>query len=271
MSVKDKIFEKKKQIHQFLVNPKLVRLCIKFTVVFFPLMIFFGVLVAVFLGPVNLRISPGSGLLILAPFNIMDNYISDMGSHRYTPIPKFLDDGVMVTAIMLIPVCFYLKRLIDIKSIQLESINVSTKYSSVVLITMLIGMIGFFSVGFFSEDVAISLYPVTTSTYDLHEFFTVVQFVGIASAGLLLGILLVRYPQGIIELIAYEKMSKMIPRIMGLIMISLTPVLCTFFLLEFPPSAPFWEWMLFFSIFGWLFPIGIMTLHQINNELKLKG
>ena len=250
MSLKEKISEKKDQFYNYLIDPKVVKRCIIAAEIFFPAMIIIGVLVAVFLGPGN--------------YNIMDNYISDMGSHRYTPIPKFLDDGAMVTAILLIPVGFYLKRMFDLKSKELESINISPKYSSLVLVTFLIGLIGFFGIGFFSEDVAISLYPHTTSVYDLHEIFTVVQFVGIAGAGLLIGIIFVRYPQGIIDLCGYEKMSKIVLFKMGLIMIFLTPILCAFFLLELPPSIPFWEWMLFFSIFGWILPLGVMVLHQIK-------
>ncbi len=244
--------EKKEQIYETLTNPKVVRRCIIAAEIFFPAMILIGVLVAVFLGPAN--------------YNIIDNYISDMGSHRYTPIPKFLDDGAMITSILLVPVCFYLKKQIDSKSKESESINISTWYSSLVLITMLIGMVGFFGIGFFSEDVAISLYPTTTSTFDLHEIFTYVVFVGLASAGFLVGIIFIRYPQGIVELGAYESMSKVIPLLMGLVMLFLTPVMCTFFLLDFPPSQPFWEWMLLFSIFGWIIPVGFMILNQINTE-----
>jgi hypothetical protein len=252
MNLKEKFLEKKNQFSNYLTDPKVVRRCIIAAEIFFPAMIIMGVLVAVFFGPGN--------------YNIMDNYISDMGSHRYTPIPKFLDDGAMITAILLVPVCFYLKKMLDLKSKQLESINISPKYSGLVLVTFLIGLIGFFGIGFFSEDVAISLYPHTTSVYDLHEILTVVQFIGIASAGLLIGIIFVRYPQGIIDITGYERMSKLFTIIMGLIMIFLTPILCAFFLLELPPSIPFWEWMLFFSIFGWILPLGVAVLHQIKTE-----
>ena len=134
------------------------------------------------------------------------------------------------------------------------------------LVTFLIGLIGFFGIGFFSEDVAISLHPYTTAAYDLHEILTIVQFVGIASAGLLIGIIFIRFPQGIIDICGYEKISKKFPIMMGLMMIFLTPILTTIFLLELPPSNPFWEWMLFFSIFGWILPLGIMVLHQIKTE-----
>ena len=131
---------------------------------------------------------------------------------------------------------------------------------------MLIGMVGFFGIGFFSEDVAISLHPFTTPTYDLHEIFTVVVFVGLAGAGFLLGVVLVRYPQGVLDMCASEKMSKHILFVMGLFMIFLTPILCFLFLSDAPPSQPFWEWMLMLSIFGWIIPIGFLTLNQINKE-----
>lgn len=252
MSLKKSFLKKKNQFYNYLTDPKLIRRCIIAAEIFFPAMIIMGVLVAVFLGPGN--------------YNMMDNYISDMGSHRYTPIPKFLDDGVMITSILLVPVSFYLKKIFDLKSNQLETIKISPKYSSLVLISFLIGLFGIFGAGFFSEDIAISLYPHTTSAYDIHEIFTVVEFVGVASAGLFIGIIFVRFPQGIIEICGYEKMSKIVPIIMGLLMIFLTPIFCAFFLLELPPSTPFWEWMLFFSIFGWILPLGVAVLHQIKTE-----
>lgn len=255
MSLRENFTEKKNQIYNYLTDPKVVRRCIIAAEIFFPLMIIFGVMVAVFLGPGN--------------YNIFDNYISDMGSQRYTPIPKILDNGNMITSILLIPAFFYARRLIDSKSKQLESFNVPKWYSSLILVVMLVGTIGFFGTGFFSEDVAINLYPVTTSEYDLHEIFTYVVFGGYASAGFFLGIIFVRYPRGIIEMGAYEKGSKLIPIVMGLIMIFLTPVLFTFFVLELPPTTPFWEWMLLFSIIGWIPPMGIIVLHQIKiEELK---
>jgi len=248
----DEIIEKKK-FHEFLVDPKVVRPCIIFAQIYFPLMIITGYIIAVLLGP--------------GTFNIMDNYISDLGSLRYTPIPKFLDNATMLTSLLLVPISFYIKHMFDSKSKQLESINVSTKYTSVVLITMLIGLFGIFIVGFINEDVAISLYPFTTNEYDLHDIFTVFpQFVGLASAGLLIGIIFVRYPEGIIEITGYKNLSKSIIIIIGLIMIFLTPILTAFFILDLPPSDAFWEWMLFFSIYGWIPPIGIMILHQIKSE-----
>ena len=252
MSLKEKLSEKKKLLYNYLINPKVTRRNIIAITIFFPVMLIIGVLVAVFLGPGN--------------FNIIDNYISDMGSHRYTPIPKFLDDSVMITAILLVPPCFYIKHIFDSKSKQLESLNVPKGYSTLVLITMLIGVFGIFSSGFISEDVAISLYPVTTSAFDLHDILSTVQFVGLASAGFLIGIILVRYPLGILELCAFENKSKIIPILLGLVMIFLTPILTVFYLLEFPPSSPFWEWMLFFSLFGWILTIGILFLHQIKTE-----
>ena len=102
MSLKEKLTEKKAQLYNYITDPKVVRRCIIAAEIFFPAMIIMGVFVAVFLGPGN--------------YNIWDNYISDMGSHRYTPIPKFLDDGAMITAILLVPVSFYLKKVFDLKS-----------------------------------------------------------------------------------------------------------------------------------------------------------
>jgi len=257
MSVKDKPLEKKKLLYNYLINPKVTRRNIKFISIFFPLMIIIGFIVALCFG--GTEIPPGA-------YNIIDNYISDMGSHRYTPIPKFLDDSVMITAVLLVPPCFYIKHIFDLKSKQLESLNVPKAYSTIVLIMMLIGVFGIFSSGFISEDVAISLYPVTSSAYDLHDILSTVQFVGLASAGFLIGIILVRYPSGILEFGVYENKSKIYPILLGLVMIFLTPILTTLYLLEFPPSSPFWEWMLFFSLFGWILAIGIVILHQIKTE-----
>ncbi len=58
----------------------------------------YGVLIAYFFGPES--------------YNIIDNYISDLGSIRYTPAPFVLDAIAMITACFLVPVFFYITKII---------------------------------------------------------------------------------------------------------------------------------------------------------------
>ncbi|GAH77740.1 unnamed protein product, partial [marine sediment metagenome] len=57
-----------------------------------------GVLIAYFFGPES--------------YNIIDNYISDLGSIRYTPAPFVLDAITMTTACFLVTVFFYITKII---------------------------------------------------------------------------------------------------------------------------------------------------------------
>ncbi|GAF88790.1 unnamed protein product, partial [marine sediment metagenome] len=130
---------------------------------------------------------------------------------------------------------------------------------------------GFFGIGFFSEDVADSLQYATNGLamvgiLDLHEFFSMVVFLNLIIAGIFLGLIGLKYASMIPKVFDLN-ISKSVIIIMAIEMV----------FLPFPMMVasvitlwPFFEWMMLFAVFGWIIPLGVAFLKQINKELGLK-
>ena len=280
MTLKEKLDVQKKKTYDFLVNPKVVRLCIKGALIIFVPSLIIGWILAALLDPAGIWMASAIwnqvGMTTLpadqAGYSIFTDYISNLGSLNFSPIPFFLDDAAMITSILLIPVSFYMKkRYISIHEQQESPDKLGKTLSNLALIFMLIGMVGFFGIGFFSEDVADSLQYATNGLamvgiLDLHEFFSMVVFLDLIIAGIFLGIIGLKY-------------ASMIPKVFDLnvsksvIIISALEMI----FLPFPMMVasvitlwPFFEWLMLFAVFGWIIPVGIAFLKQINKELGLK-
>ena len=221
-------------------TPELAKISIyNILVIFIPGLII-GVIIASVFGPVG--------------YNIWDNYISDLGSIRFTPAPFILDFIAMITAILSIPLFFYLKNLLLSKTIEKRTnskgtIEILTKYlTHLGVLFFIIGAIGLFGIGLFSED--------RTTELGLHSIFSIVVFGGIGFGGLFTGLL-----------ILFK--DTIFPRILSPFMIFGTPGAGVIFLIHpSQVSLPFLEWMMLFSIVVWLIPILIITLNQIKKSEK---
>jgi len=264
MGFKDSL--NKERIVDILTNPKLVKRCIYLIIAVFPTSILIGFLVAQF----DLA-GPGADL---AGFNIVDNFISDMGSFRYTPVPKFLDDSCMITAFLMIPCMLYIKKVID--SADKEPGARSRKIlSNIAFITMFIGIIGLWGLGFFSEDVSMALESTVWPGFYSHSFFAFYLFPFIAIGGFFIGLVFILNYSLINELFGLE-LPKIITVLLGFVMMVLTPLFSAIFLINWqitvivPPSAPFWEWMFLFSVLIWLFAISLFSLNKIRSDLASK-
>jgi hypothetical protein len=226
------------------LNQKLIKICIYVSLIIFLPGILIGVLVAYFFGPDS--------------YNIIDNYISDLGSIRYTPAPFILDAIAMTTACFLVPVFFYIAKIIvlDTKSIILDSNTSIFKRIHTIdidilaffgFLSLLSGAVGLFGVGLFSED--------RTTELGLHYTFSIIVFAGLAFGAFLNGIAILL------------KLKKTIfPRLLGLYMI-VGPFVVTIMFL-FPPisvTRPFLEWMMLFAAFFWLIPGSLLILKDFNS------
>ena len=255
-----------KEIHDFLTNPKLVKKCIYLIIAIFPTSILIGFLVAQ-LDPAG----PGADLI---GYNIIDNFISDMGSLRFTPVPKFLDDSCMITALLMIPCILYIKKVIN--SAEKEP---GARYikilSNIAFIAMLIGVIGLWGLGFFSEDVSMALESTIWPGFYSHSFFAFYLFPFIAIGGFFIGLVFFSNYSLMLELFRL-KLPKVVPILLGFVMMVLTPLFSAIFLINWqitiivPPSAPFWEWMFLFSVLIWLFAISLFSLNKIRHDLATK-
>ena len=253
MGFKETFLEKKDSFYAFLTNPRVVKWCIIGILVIFIPSIIIGVFVAQLHGP----------------YNIITNYISDLGSFNYTPIPKFLDDAAMIVGILLIPVTVYLMKLITSEPKN----KTRTILGKITAVLMFIGIVGIFSLGFVNEDVGMYLKQAGVVPVDLHDTFTIFLFPFIGFAGFFVGLICVIYSEQVLDLFELN-ISKAFPVILGIEMMILPQVCSSIFLVNLispidiiPPSAPFYEWMYLISLLIWLVSLAIITLRKVNKEI----
>ncbi|NVM54935.1 MAG: hypothetical protein HWN66_14620 [Candidatus Helarchaeota archaeon] len=232
------------RIYGYLTDPKKVKW---FTVAGF---LVFGLTIAI--GYLIAQFDPAGPGGDLAGFNFIDDYISNMGSIRYTPFPYLLDAGCITTSLLLIPMVFYLEKLLAPLPETAEELKncsrMKLRLGSIGFVWSIIGLVGMFGVGLFSEDLGIILYPYIGE--DLHWIFTIVIFGGLAMAGFFYGILIASY-------------DTILPKWLGLYMI-FVPSICTVILFStgFVPIA---EWTTQMSIITFLAIGGLYVLKYINN------
>jgi len=243
MSQINLLFMKINRLFNRFLNQKLIKICIYVSLLTFLPGLLFGVIIAFFFGPES--------------YNIIDNYISDLGSIRYTPAPFVLDVIAMTTAFFLVPIFFYLTKIIisDTKNIILDSNKSIFKrifciyidlHAFFGLLSLLSGAVGLFGIGLFSED--------RTTELGLHYTFSIIVFAGLAFGALFNGIAILL------------KLKKTIfPRLLGLYM--MVGPFITSILFLFPPSSvtrPFLEWMMLLAAVIWLIPQSILILKNFK-------
>lgn len=231
------------RIYYRVSNPKLTKICIYSSLSIFILGLLIAVLIASIFGPQG--------------YHIWYNYISDLGSIRYTPAPFILDLIVMSTSVLLLPMFIYFADILIRGSVDiiLNSKNKILKriYHGILIIIALIGLfwlivgaVGLFGIGLFSED--------RTTESGLHFFFSIVVFLGLALGAFFNGIVLL-----------LKKTTFTI--ILGIYMI-LVPIPIGFLFL-FPPypyTEQFLEWMMFLTDLIWLIHISGFLLKDIKNK-----
>ncbi len=267
MSLKDSLKKNKDNAVIFLTKPLLVKRCIYSIIAIFPTSILIGFLVAQF----DLA-GPGEDL---AGYNIVDNFVSDMGSLRYTPIPKFLDDSCMITAFLMIPCILYIKKVLDSAS-EKPGAKSRKILGNIAFISMLIGIIGLWGLGFFSEDVSMALEETVWPGFFSHSFFAFYLFPFIAIGGFFIGLIFLLNYSLINELFGIE-FPIYVTILLAIIMMVLSPLFSAIFLINWqiavivPPSAPFWEWIFLFSVIFWLSATSFYSLSKIRLDLAAES
>lgn len=241
MKIFKKLIELKKKGYQILTHPKTAMVSVLASATIFLSAIFIGYLVA--------QLDPDG-------YNIIDNYISDMGSLNHTPCTLFLDFGAMITSFTLLPYFFYLDKYLAPFSRnpnEPSSSGLRLRLSSYGLLFSMVSMFGFFGIGYFSEDRSDILRDVGLP--GLHGPFSYLVFGGLIVTGIFFGLLILLY-------------HTKIPRLLGLYMIVVPIIPGLNFVNGVDPSRPFWEWMILFSIFIWIIPVGVYLLLDIREKLK---
>ncbi|MCJ7651763.1 MAG: hypothetical protein MUP85_24425, partial [Candidatus Lokiarchaeota archaeon] len=210
-----------------LVDPKIVRYAIIINLFTFIPGLILSVLLANFFGPLG--------------YNILDNFISDLGSITYTPVPFIFDFIIIFGAILTIPAFLYNNKFLmeGTQEIIFNSAEKIWKRLYYLLIDisailgfffLLIGSVGMFGIGIFSID----------RSPPIHFFFSVFVFAGLIFGALFAGIAIL--------------LKKVIcPHFLGLYMI-IGPFMAGFLFLN-PPvsiSIQFLEWIMLFAQQIWL-------------------
>jgi len=233
----------KRTLYAKITDPKIMRILIYIAMlVFLP-----GIVIAYVVA-----VATGGTLIPPGTYNMIDNYISDLGSVRFTAAPFILDTIHMTTGIIMLPLFLYTKDL-ALEYIEEYQKNLGlAKFLKILtylgLISLLIGALGLFSVGLFSEDRDI---PPGS-----HYFFSIVVFGGFCSGAFWYGLVSVLN-------------KSYVPKILGFFMLvgPITSVLL-FVIKPAPFTAPALEWVMLFCIFFWIIPVGIYILKLIKENEK---
>lgn len=287
------------KINKKITEPKFVKLSTTLALIVAATSIITGVIVAM-IGP------PGG-------YNIIDNYISDLGGSPFTPFPYFLDIASIVSGILLIPTLFYIERLLvprpeNAKDIQTmsrsrkllgvywiiwmvaavtgfmlvrviqdlgiittnqgliyyyivfpsllwlsglailfipiskteEMSRIRIRLGNVASGWILVGVIGWFFVGVFSED--------RSTAFGLHFWASILCFSGLALGGFFFGLVITFY-------------DTVFPKFLGLYTIIVPTIMCVVLI---STHIPLIEWIFFFSVFGWMIPGFILLIKNID-------
>jgi len=243
-----KITEYLHDAYKFILKPKVVKYTIYSAIFTFITCLILGYIIA------NLDETP---------FNFWEKTISSLGSRNETFIPKFLDDGAIITSILLIPMGFSLhNRLIAIATID-NSEN-KPRFRIILahmgLIFFLIGLVGFFGIGFYSVDVGNALGPITyfgDRPLNIHDIFSAVVFLGLGISGVFFGLSITIYDSYI------ENRRQAI--LLGIYLIFVPLSIALAYVLSYP--IIYWlEWALLFSLFGGMIPLAMTLVQAINRE-----
>lgn len=105
---------------------------------------------------------------------------------------------------------------------------------------ILVGVIGWFFVGVFSED--------RSTAFGLHFWASILCFSGLALGGFFFGLVITFY-------------DTVFPKFLGLYTIIIPTIMCVVLI---STHIPLIEWIFFFSVFGWMIPGFILLIKNID-------
>jgi len=260
-----------KKTEPFLTSPRFVKFCVITGFTIWMLTIILGILV----GQLD-QSGPGFDL---AGFNPLINYISDLGSLRYTPLPVILNFGMMATGLLMIPVSFAIKNILigDGSKIGRKIMGYVT------LAILLIGMAGFFFTGVLSEDTGAlfdQMFPLP-GNYPWHDIVADFAFIFFMASGILVASQFILF-KDVLEKDIQVKNPRLVRIILIIITWILTPTFFGFFYtvpyfdavdtpfwsyLPMWQWSPLWEWLLMLSIVASLFSVSFMIIKPLNRKM----
>jgi hypothetical membrane protein len=261
--------------YQFLTHPKLLKFSIISATIVWISTIILGILVG--------QLDPAGPSHDPAGFNILINYISDLGNLDLTPMPIILNFGMMETTILMVPGAFYLQKILRGDGSRL----IRKMLSYITLSCMLIAMCGLFLTGVISEDVGEKLDSILGPPlpgYAWHDIVADFAFIFFMISGILTASQFIIFPKILSEQIKLKHIKT--ARILLVINTwILTPIFFGFFytvpylwytdafwtFLPLWQWAPLWEWLLMFSLSAWILVVlNLILLKPLNRELSIK-
>ena len=179
-------------------------------------------MIAVFLGTTN--------------YNMLDNYISDMGNSEHTPFPYMRTIGNVISGPLFIPLTLYIRKQFFIQ-IQ-ENDKKSPKSVNLGFIGMITIFIGMMMTGIITLDVNLVVHSTIATITILAGCIATISY----------GYTILRY-------------QTTISKIIGIYMVSILPIIVLLFMTGFP-SYIFYEWVLLFSFYAWMILISIQLLSK---------
>lgn len=230
-----------RRLSKSLIDPKLVRISIIINLISFIPGLIICVIIANYFGPQG--------------YNFLENFISDLGSSSYSPIPFIFDFIMVAGAIFTIPPFLYNNKFLMEGTKEIIFDSSAKKWRRVYYLFiaicsilgyffLLIGSIGMFGIGIFSLE----------RSPEIHFIFSVLVFAGLIFGALFAGI-------------AVFLKKVICPHYLGIYMV-FGPFMAGFLYLN-PPvslSVQFLEWVMLFTQQIWLIPAGLFTLYHIKHK-----
>lgn len=232
------------RVYNKLTAPKTIKICGYSTMVLFFGLISLGVIVAVAFGSHN--------------YNIIDHWISDLGSIDYTPAPFLLDIAVISAGILLFPFHLYLEKyLAPIPRVPADlpaPPRMAYRLMSLSFFFNCLGSLGMIGVGVFSEDRDIA---------DLHFIFSVLLFGSFAIGAIFLGLRFSFMKQDLLP-----KPYNFIVGLYGICVPIPVGLIAAFNVFDETGIAKLMEWVIFFVLIGLIVPIFVSSLRHAERQLK---
>lgn len=235
-----KIKQNSRKFYDKVTEPKIVKISIYISLATFLPGLILGLIIALTLGPI--------------PYNLWLNWISDLGSIKYTPAPYILDITCCISAIFILPLILNLSRLYSSHMVENYDNSKRSRYllkfrrifGYMGVVCLFVGIFGMFFVGVFSLD---------RSPFDAHFYFSSLAFGGFAFGAFFTGLAIVLK-------------RRLFPKAIGYFMI-LGPSTASivFIIAPEPLTRQFLEWIMLFSAVSWYYVIVFITLQKLNTIL----
>ncbi|NVM53792.1 MAG: hypothetical protein HWN66_08835 [Candidatus Helarchaeota archaeon] len=236
------------KMYEKLTTPKTIKIC-----GYTALILFFGL----FITAIIVALPPGP--IDLEPYTIWNNWISDMGSYKYTPAPFLLDTMLIGTGILLVPFHLYLEK--HLAPIPRDAGDFPIPHRWTYRLTELgffLNCLGSFSmicVGIFSED----------RSFGLHFPFSVLLFGSFAFGAIFLGLAFM-----ITDPVIVPKPFNYILGVYGVHGLFIIGGFAGYHLLWGTPLEKLMEWVIFFALMAWMLPISFFAMRHAEKLLNEK-